>query len=135
MDSSILVLYRYPEYFGCTPGELRFEGHLVCHTIECPWLENRKDISCIPLGKYDLSITQSSRFKRPLPLISRVPDRSGIRIHAANKFTELQGCIAAVKELRIASELVVGGYSRIAVDTVMKLIKTATILTLDVRKL
>jgi hypothetical protein len=35
-----------------TLGELIYKGKVVAKTIELPWLDNNKRISCIPIGKY-----------------------------------------------------------------------------------
>lgn len=64
------------------------------HTLELPWLNNARAKSCIPAGTYTARLTMSPRFKRELWLIDGVPNRSGIRIHAANFAHQLHGCIA-----------------------------------------
>lgn len=48
----------------------------------------------IPAGIYPLSIYASPKFKRNVLLFSKVPKRSFIEIHIANKPEELEGCIA-----------------------------------------
>ena len=37
-----------------THGELLFNNEHIAYTIELPWLENQKQISCIPEGEYNL---------------------------------------------------------------------------------
>ena len=46
-----------------TNGNLEFEGRLICKTIELPWKENQKMISCIPEGQYLLQKLYSKKFK------------------------------------------------------------------------
>jgi hypothetical protein len=41
-----------------------------------------------------MALTMSNRFKRKLWEIKNVKGRAGIRIHSANKASELHGCIA-----------------------------------------
>lgn len=65
-----------------------------CHTIELPWRNNESMVSCIPAGRYPMAFTMSNRFKRKLWEVKNVKGRAGIRIHAANKVSELRGCIA-----------------------------------------
>lgn len=65
-----------------------------CHTVELPWKDNAKGISCIPAGTYQMAFTMSNRFKVPLWLVLDVPGRAGVRIHAANFAHQLEGCIA-----------------------------------------
>lgn len=67
-------------------------GHLYINDrFFCTTLENLQ--KCIPNGFYTLSLTYSPKFKRNLPLISVVPNRSGIRIHSGNSSRDSQGCI------------------------------------------
>lgn len=68
-------------------GELRRDdGPRRCFTLEDPKL-------AIPIGTYELAITFSERFRRPMPLLLNVPGRSGIRIHAGNTDADTTGCI------------------------------------------
>lgn len=72
----------------------------MAKSLELPWDKNINDISCIPVGNYRCIWSRSTR----LSLIAGhdvytyevlgVPNRSGIRIHSANYFFELKGCIA-----------------------------------------
>lgn len=65
-----------------------------CHTVELPWKDNAKGVSCIPEGTYTMRFTMSNRFKVMLWLVMDVPGRAGVRIHAANHAHQLEGCIA-----------------------------------------
>ncbi len=107
-----LVLER--EYLpGGANGTLLLHGQPLCHTIELPWRDNRRNISCIPEGRYRLAFTKSNRHGLRLKVLA-VPGRSGILIHAANDAaTELQGCIAPVTKLTGPGK---GIYSRIALE-------------------
>src|SRR6266496_808896 len=101
-----------------TLGSLAFTpeagGLFECKTLELPWLENKAGLSCIPIGKYECNYTRSSRLSLEAeknylksygtPSAKRinvftyellnVPGRVGIRIHSANYFFQLLGCIA-----------------------------------------
>jgi hypothetical protein len=93
-----LELFRtyYPDG---TNGEIRHVGISICHTIELPWLQNRRNVSCILEGRYALRKRFTSRHGLHV-LVVDVPGRSGILIHPANDAkTELRGCIAPVHEL------------------------------------
>ena len=93
----VLVLTRtyFPEG---TQGVIEWNGTLVCYTIELPWLENQKRISCIPEGEYILQKRFSHKFKWHLHLMN-VPGRDLILIHPANDAKrELLGCIAPVNK-------------------------------------
>jgi len=77
-------------------GELTLNGKHIAYTIELPWRENKKRMSCIPEGTYILRKRYSEKFKWHFVLLD-VPNRSGILIHPANDAQkELQGCIAPV---------------------------------------
>ena len=56
--------------------------------------DNQHNISRIPAGTYPLRLTYSPKFGRKMWLVDEVPNRSGIRIHPANYWNNLQGCIA-----------------------------------------
>ena len=96
VDMARVILTRNVEEVDFTMGEMRSKGDGLglLYTIERPWRDNERSISCIPAGTYWLAITRSRRFGRPLPLVHDVAERSGIRIHPANYAHELEGCIA-----------------------------------------
>ena len=125
-----LILERYPEYLGATPGDLWLDGKRIGHTLELPWKANFKNASCIPLGEYTLAITHSTRFQKMLPQVLNVPGRDGIRMHAANKVSELHGCIAIVTSLSIAGGEVIGVMSQQMLKDVMLIIDHYKIHTL-----
>jgi|SRR5690606_30323445 len=82
-----------------TNGEIWIGDGLVCYTIELPWRENVRNISCIPEGTYPLAKRYSKRFGWHI-LVRDVPMRSAILFHPANNAEkELRGCIAPVSEL------------------------------------
>ena len=58
---------------------------------EIATLENADYI--IPDGTYPVSVTYSPKFKKNLPLIDKVPKRSGIRIHTGTRPEHSQGCV------------------------------------------
>ena len=58
-----------------TIGKLSVDGKFVCFAVERPWLDNRRNVSCIPAGRYDLAYVDSPKFGRRLE-VKDVPDRS-----------------------------------------------------------
>ena len=94
----VLILTR--KYFpDGTNGKLECEGKFLCYTIELPWKENEKKISCIPEGEYFLRKRYSRKFAWHLELVA-VENRSLILLHPANNaLQELNGCIAPVTKL------------------------------------
>jgi hypothetical protein len=114
----VLVLNRtyFPEG---TQGALEWNGTLVCYTIELPWLQNQRRISCIPEGEYVLQKRFSPKFKWHLHL-QNVPGRDFILIHPANDAKkELLGCIAPVT---IQTGIGKGRASRIALEKLKALV-------------
>lgn len=81
-----------------TNGYLIHGKELICKTIELPWFNNKRSISCIPEGIYHLVDRYSQRFGRHL-LVKDVPARDHILFHPANDAKrELRGCIAPVSK-------------------------------------
>ena len=77
-------------------GTLYAGERLICYTIELPWKDNRKLVSCIPEGRYEMKKRYTPKRGWHL-LIVGVPGRSGILFHPANDaLLELKGCIAPV---------------------------------------
>jgi hypothetical protein len=114
----VLVLHR--TYFpDGTQGILEWNGNRICYTIELPWLENQKRVSCVPEGEYLLQKRFSQKYGWHLHLVN-VPGRDFILIHPANDAkTELLGCIAPVtKHTGIGK----GSYSRKAFSKVKNLV-------------
>lgn len=57
----------------------------------CDTLENADYL--VPALVYRVAVTQSPRFKRLLPILQQVPNRSGIRIHRGTLPEHSHGCI------------------------------------------
>jgi hypothetical protein len=111
-----LILRRESQYPGqpCTLGFLLLAGLKLC-TIERPWIPasaagdkgGRKNLSCVPLGVYQLVRHNSSRHQRTWALVNhdldvvhyegddRDPDedRATCLIHVANYVHQVKGCI------------------------------------------
>tara|TARA_R110001632_G_scaffold63318_2_gene151421 strand:+ start:79898 stop:80320 length:423 start_codon:yes stop_codon:yes gene_type:complete len=112
-----LTLYR--AYFKeGTNGTLFYSDKFLCHTIELPWKDNKRSISCIPEGQYEIKTRFSKRFKHHL-ILPDVKDRSFILFHPANDaLNDLEGCIAPVTYL---SGIGKGIYSKDAMQKLLSL--------------
>ena len=88
-----LTLQRDIQDGQATLGRLFIDGNFQCFTLERPWLNNQRGVSCIPEGTYNGAIQRSPRFKRDLPELLDVPDRDQILIHMGNSPRDTQGCI------------------------------------------
>lgn len=96
----LLRQYLPKQTLGVFVVPLEPAGLWVCKTLELPWKQNLNNVSCIPDGEYRCEWTQSPRMsqERGSPYftyeVKHVPKRTGIRIHAANFYHQLLGCIA-----------------------------------------
>ena len=70
-------------------GRLVINGRFFCNTLERKGYE-------IPALCYPVRVTMSPRFKRLLPIVQNVPQRSGIRIHRGSKPEHSSGCVLVV---------------------------------------
>ena len=82
--------HRFSKSLG---GKLYVDGSFVCHTLEIPWRWNKKNVSCIPPGRY----TCFWRYDRGRVQVENIlcPGgmRVGVQIHAGNVPAESTGCI------------------------------------------
>lgn len=69
-----------------------------CNTLELPWQNNERRISCVPPGTYRIVKEYSARFNTMLWELKDVPGRSECKIHTANYVHQLNGCIAPGKQ-------------------------------------
>jgi hypothetical protein len=93
-----------------------------CFTLELPWLDNKRMVSCIPPGLYTCKYSYSPAFKKNTYRLQKVTGRDGILIHSANFFSQLKGCIAlgsTLVDMNKDGELDTA-QSRIAIDTFEK---------------
>lgn len=63
-----------------------------CVTLERPWIDNKRSISCIPEGDYICERMQSPKFGDTFE-ITNVPERSHILFHKGNLKDDTHGCI------------------------------------------
>ena len=90
-------IHLHRTYFKeSTNGALFIQNSFFGFCIELPWLNNRRNISCIPEGTYILKARYSQKFGHHL-ILEKVKNRTLILIHPANDaLKELRGCIAPV---------------------------------------
>jgi len=86
-------LIRQPSTPQGTFGTIyKADKSVLCRTVERPWEDNQHLISCIPEGVYTCK-SYKSPTKGDVWMVQNVPNRSDIEIHAANVYTDLEGCI------------------------------------------
>ena len=119
LDSQInLLLIRDTFTENSTIGELFLNGERMCDTLENPWKDNQRNISCIPEGEYKvrLRLARESATRDYLHLLVQdVPNRDYILFHRGNSAKDTSGCILVglgsqqdlVKNSRLAMDLLV----------------------------
>ena len=84
----IRLIRNQPQGTAIT-GRLVINGRFFCNTLERVGYQ-------IPALCYPVRVTMSPRFKRLLPIVQNVPQRSGIRIHRGSKPEHSNGCVLVV---------------------------------------
>ena len=120
LDSPInLLLIRDTFTEKSTIGELFLNGERMCDTLELPWMDNERRISCIPEGEYKVRLRtareSASRDYLHL-LVQEVKDRQFILFHRGNSASDSSGCIL----VGLGSQQDFVQNSRLAMDLLMK---------------
>ena len=79
-----------------TIGELYLNGEWLCDTLELPYRDNQRSISCIPAGHYKVRLrtARESATRNYLHLlVEDVKDRKYILVHIGNFPKDTRGCI------------------------------------------
>ena len=93
-----IKLKRTKYLFNETLGEGQV-GDFKFVTLELPWKNNQRRISCIPPGAYKGVKRTSPKYGLHVHILD-VPGRDLILMHNANYVTQLEGCIAVGEEIR-----------------------------------
>ena len=91
-----LLLIRDTFSKKSTIGELFLNGERICDTLENPWQDNQRNVSCIPEGVYPvrLRLPRESGTRDYIHLLVKdVKDRDYILIHIGNTAKDTSGCI------------------------------------------
>ena len=90
-----LLLIRDTFTDKSTLGKLYFDGEFYGHTLELPWKDNEKRVSCIPKGVYEVKKrhTEESKYKYEHLHILDVENRELILMHVGNYPKNSKGCI------------------------------------------
>lgn len=99
-----------------TIGNLYIDDQFFCNTLE----DKNRDLNkngrfdngemkvygetCIPFGKYKVTINMSPKFGRELPRLIDVPSFEGVLIHRGNTAEDSAGCIL-VGENKVAGKV------------------------------
>jgi len=102
-----------------TIGELFLNGERFCDTLELPYRDNQRSVSCIPVGEYKvrLRVARESATRDYLHLLVKdVKDRSHILFHRGNYPSDSRGCIL----VGMTSQQDFVGNSTLALDLLLK---------------
>ena len=119
LDSINLLLIRDTFSEQSTIGELFLNGERMCDTLENPWKDNQRNISCIPEGEYKvrLRLARESATRDYLHLLVQdVPNRDWILFHRGNSAKDTSGCIL----VGLGSQQDIVQNSTLAMDLLMK---------------
>ncbi len=89
-------LHRFMSDPKQTLGSLTFfngdEPVVLVATLELPWRDNERKVSCIPEGEYKVVRRHSQKYGDHWHILD-VPGRSHILIHHGNFHYQIQGCV------------------------------------------
>ena len=77
-------------------GELFLNGERFCDTLELPYKDNQRSVSCIPAGQYKVRLRlprESATRDYVHLLVQDVPNRDYILFHRGNSSKDTRGCI------------------------------------------
>ena len=117
-----LELNRYEPSSKSMLGELLLDGKFECFTLEDITRQTKVfGETAIPAGTYTVVITYSNHFGFELPLLLKVTNYEGVRIHSGNVAGDTEGCIL-VGKLKGVDFL---GQSRVAFKQLFQKMKIA----------
>jgi hypothetical protein len=94
----LLTIVRLEDNFQYgTFGVLLIQTNIFCWTLEPKEWENEQQISCIPVGCYELERLVSPTFGTTYE-VKNVPNRTSILFHRGNVAKDTKGCILLGKE-------------------------------------
>ena len=91
-----LLILRETFTDNSTIGELFLNGEKMCDTLELPYRDNQRSVSCIPTGQYKVRLRyprESATRDYLHLLVQDVKDRSYILFHRGNSAKDTRGCI------------------------------------------
>ena len=90
-----ITLKRFISDKNGTLGKIYEGDRLLWFSLEPPWKNNEKDISCIPEGTYVCHPVTSPKFGFTFEV--QVPERESILFHSGNRANDTKGCIVMGK--------------------------------------
>ena len=120
LDNQInLLLIRNTFTEESTIGDFFLNGERMCDTLENPYINNERRISCIPEGEYKVRLrtARESATRDYLHLLVQdVPNRKWILLHRGNYASDTNGCVL----VGLGTQHNKVNNSRLAMDLLMK---------------
>ena len=114
-----LLILRDTFTDNSTIGELFLNGERMCDTLELPYRDNQRSVSCIPTGEYKVRLRyprESATRDYLHLLVQDVKDRSYILFHRGNSAKDTRGCIL----VGLGSQQDIVQNSTLALDLLLK---------------
>lgn len=98
MDKTVLTIVRVSSLDEGTFGVMLHGGKPFAVTGERPWLENKKGVSCIPVGVYSCKRYKSAKYPDTFEIVG-VPNRTYVLFHKGNfPLKDSEGCILVAEK-------------------------------------
>lgn len=124
-----IILQRLISSDAGTFGVVLKDNKPVFTTLELPWKNNQRDISCIPTGTYKCKKVFSNRFQKKLFEIQNVPDRDNVELHIGNSINDTHGCVLLGMSYSLSDNAIVN--SKLAFDNFMTIMPDEFTITIN----
>jgi len=128
-----LVIERFLYSDQGVLSKIFIDEKFTAYSLECPWYNNIKDVSCIPEGFYNIEPIKSNKFGDCLSIIG-VPGRTHILIHAGNTISDTQGCVLPGLAIGFLEENLACLNSRKALSVLLEKIKQTCMLEIRIKR-
>jgi hypothetical protein len=118
----ITLVRKRSTLLGVT-GEIWYKESFICHTLELPWNNNVRNLSCIPCDEYDIYPFWDGERESNRILIEPVWGRDDILIHTGNSLQDTTGCILAGSAIDYRHDEIWLSQSRIAMSKLLDYIQ------------
>lgn len=126
MSIHTVIMVRYATGVDGTFSRLFLPGGTDRVSVEPPWKDNRKNVSCIPPGRYECEIRESPTFGL-CPEVLDVPERTHVLMHAGNwagdvdegRLSNSEACILPGRQVATLKEQLAVTNSRATLSELM----------------